>query len=131
VAELLYKQLSFDVIGAAMEVHRVMGPGFLEEVYQKALERELALRQIPFVAQQHIEVEYKGMSIADYYLDIVVDGKIVLELKAVSQLLPVHQSQLISYLKASGLKLGLLINFGEESLRHKRIALTGNVRNYA
>ncbi len=71
------------------------------------------------------------MSIADYYLDIVVDGKIVLELKAVSQLLPVHQSQLISYLKASGLKLGLLINFGEESLRHKRIALTGNVRNYA
>jgi GxxExxY protein len=131
VAELLYKQLSFDVIGAAMEVHRVMGPGFLEEVYQKALERELAIRHVPFVAQQHFEVEYKGTVIAEYYLDIVVDQKIVLELKAVSQLLPVHQSQLISYLKASGLKLGLLLNFGEESLRHKRIALTEKDKNFA
>lgn len=131
MAELLYKQLSFEVIGAAMEVHRVMGPGFLEEVYQKALERELAIRHIPFVAQQHIEVAYKGIVIADYYLDVVVDGKIVLELKAVSQLLPVHQSQLMSYLKASGHKLGMLINFGEESLRHKRIVLTKKVQSYA
>ncbi len=122
--ELLYKELAYEVIGAAMEVHRNLGPGFPEAVYQAALEIELRHREIPFIAQQHIQVNYKGTMIADYYLDLVVDNKIDVELKAVAQLAPVHQSQVISYLKASGLKLGLLINFGETSLKHKRIILS-------
>jgi len=123
VSDLIYKELAYSVIGAAMEVHRVLGPGFLEEVYQAALERELALRAVPFERQYHVQVCYKDAAIADYYLDLVVDGKIAVELKAVSQLAPVHDSQVLSYLKASGLRLGLLINFGEQSLRYKRIVL--------
>lgn len=106
-----------------MEVHRLLGPGFLEEIYQKAFEKELRLRGIPFASQQHIEVFYKGDVIADYYLDLVIDGKIDIELKAVSKLAPVHQAQVLSYLKASRLRLGLLINFGETSLQYKRIVL--------
>ncbi len=120
----LYKELSFGVIGAAMEVHKVIGPGFPEQVYQKALEHELSLRSIPFEPQQRIEVRYKGAFIAEYFLDLVVDCKIDVELKALSQLAPVHQAQVIPYLKASDLPLGLLFNFGETSLVYKRIIAT-------
>lgn len=123
MAEFLYKELSFEIIGAAMEVHNTLRPGFLEEVYQKGLEHELTLRGIPFVGQQHIQVSYKGVMLADYYLDFVVDGKIVVELKAVSELAPVHKAPLISYLRASHLRVGLLFNFGETSLRRERIVL--------
>jgi GxxExxY protein len=124
MSDFLYKELSYQVIGAAMEVHSTLGPGFLEEIYQKALERELSLCGIPFVSQQHIQVEYKGAMIADYYLDLVVDEKIDVELKAVSSLAPVHEAQVLAYLKASNLKVGLLFNFGEASLRHKRMAFS-------
>lgn len=120
---LLHKDLAFDVIGAAMEVHRVLGPGFPEQVYQAALERELSLQRIPYVAQQHIQVCYKDVIVANYYLDLVVDNKIDVELKAVSQLAPVHQSQVLSYLRASKLRLGLLLNFGESRLVFKRIVV--------
>ncbi len=126
MAELIHKELAFEVVGAAMEVHRVLGPGFLEQVYQAALEHELNLRAIPFVSQQPIRVPYKGALIADYYLDLVVDGKIGVELKAIGQLSAVHEAQVLSYLKASGLQLGLLFNFGEESLRFKRIVLSAD-----
>ena len=121
--DLLYKDLAYAVVGAAMEVHSILGPGFTETVYQTALERELTLRRIPFVAQKRIQVCYKDVLVADYYLDLVVDDKIDVELKAVDQLAPVHVSQVLSYLKASGWKLGLLINFGEARLRFQRIAL--------
>jgi len=124
MAELLYKELAFQVIGAAMEVHKLIGPGFPEEVYQKSLEREFTLRKIAFVSQQRITVIYKDVMVAEYFLDIVVDGKVDLELKAVSQLAPVHESQVLSYLKASGLHLGILMNFGETSLKTKRIAFS-------
>lgn len=123
MADLVYKELAYAVTGAAMEVHSLLGPGFPEAVYQAALERELSLRRIPFVAQKHIQVCYKDAVIADYYLDLVVDNSIDVELKAVDQLAPVHQSQVLSYLKASGLKLGLLMNFGEARLRFQRIVL--------
>lgn len=123
MGELIYAELAYAVTGAAMEVHKVLGPGFPEAVYQAALERELALQRIPYVAQKHITVCYKDVIVADYYLDLVVDDKIDIELKAVDALMPVHQSQVLSYLKASGLKLGLLLNFGEPRLRFKRIVL--------
>ncbi|HPV07155.1 MAG TPA: GxxExxY protein [Aggregatilineales bacterium] len=119
----LHKELTYAVIGAAMEVHRVLGPGFPEQVYQEALECELTLRHIPFESQRLVRVVYKGRSVADYYLDLVVDGKVVVELKAVGELASVHQSQVISYLKASGLRVGLLLNFGEQRLRYKRVIL--------
>lgn len=121
--QFLYKELTFAIIGAAMEVHSVLGPGFPEDVYQSALECELTLRGIPFEAQKPIKVTYKRHLVADYFLDLVVDDRVDVELKAVSTLAPVHQSQVLSYLKASRLRVGLLLNFGEERLRHQRIAL--------
>jgi GxxExxY protein len=124
MGELLYADLAYKVVGAAMEVHSELGPGFPEEVYQKSLEHELRLRGIPFEQQKRVIVRYKDIVVAEYFLDLVVDGKIDIELKAVDRLHPVHQSQVLTYLKASGLELGLLINFGEQSLIHKRIALS-------
>jgi GxxExxY protein len=121
--ELLHHQLSFEVIGAAMEVHRVLGPGFLESVYQKGMEVELRTRQISFEAQRRIPLEYKGQLLGEHVLDLVVDDKIVVELKAVREITDQHQAQTISYLKASGLQIGLLINFARASLEQKRILL--------
>lgn len=86
MTEILFKELSYDVVGAAMEVHRILGPGFLEAVYQAALEHELALRNIPFEAQKRLAVTYKGRLVGEYVADIVVDGQIILELKAISAL---------------------------------------------
>ena len=119
--EYLHQELSHSIIGAAIEVHRMLGPGFSEAVYQAALEHELKLRGIPFESKKLVTVEYKGAAVATYYLDLVADGKIVIELKALSELVPVHESQVIAYLKASGLKLGLLFNFGKQRLQTKRI----------
>ncbi|MEA3459516.1 MAG: GxxExxY protein [Chloroflexota bacterium] len=124
MTNLLYKKLSYKIIGAAMEVHKVLGPGFLEQIYQTALERELNLRRIPFEAQKHIKVTYKGAVMGMHILDLLVDGKIIVELKAVSQLLPIHEAQLISYLKATGCQLGLLFNFSKRRLEYKRLIMT-------
>ncbi len=119
--ELLYKELSYEVVGAAMEVHRTLGPGFLEDVYQRALEHELTLRGIPFEAHTHLHVMYKGALVGEYETDLVVDGKIILELKAVSTLIKAHEAQTLNYLAATGLRLAILINFGSRSLQHKRL----------
>ncbi len=123
MAEFLYKELSYKIIGAAMEVHRVLGPGFLEDIYQAAMERELALQHIEFVPQQRILVDYKGADIAEFFLDLVVEGKIVVELKSLSALAKIHESQLLSYLHASKLRVGLLLNFDEVSLKHRRLVI--------
>lgn len=118
---LLFKELSFAVVGAAMEVHRILGPGFLEAVYQAALEHELTLRGIPFERQKRLAVVYKGQIVGEYIADLVIDGKIILELKAVSQLTPAHEAQAHHYLAATGLHLAILLNFGAPSLERKRI----------
>lgn len=125
----IHADLSFAVIGAAMEVHKELGIGYPEKVYHAAFERELSLRGIPFISQQSIPVMYKGAVIAEYFLDLVVDNKIVVELKALSSLVPEHRSQVITYLKASKLPLGLLFNFGEQSLTYKRIILNQSKKN--
>ena len=101
----------------------MLGPGFLESVYQKGMEVELRMRQIPFEAQKRIPLEYKDQGLGEHVLDLVVDETIVVELKAVRELTDQHQAQLISYLKASGLQLGLLLNFARASLEQKRILL--------
>ena len=105
------------VIGAAIEVHRILGPGYLESVYEEALALEFSLRQIPFARQKSVSVVYKGHSVGENRLDFLVGGCLIVELKAVEALAPIHQAQVISYLKATGLVLGLLINFNVPILK--------------
>src|SRR5512139_3281981 len=121
MTELLYKELTFKVIGAAMEAHRILGPGFLEAVYKGALERELNLRAIPFERKMKLPVIYKDVVIGDYEADLVIDKKFIVELKAVSKLNSSHDAQAMHYLAATGLRLALLLNFGASSLEHRRI----------
>jgi len=102
--KILYLQLSYRVMEIVFEVHNTLGPGFLESLYEEALSYELTLRGIPFERQKDIPVTYKGQVIGTHRLDLVVDGKIILELKAVSELNDVFRQQLLSYLKASGLR---------------------------
>jgi GxxExxY protein len=110
-------ELAKRVIGAAIEVHRHLGPGYLESVYEDALAIELELRSIPFQRQQAILVCYKGHDVGQGRLDLLVDDRLIVELKATDALLPVHKVQVISYLKATGLNLGLLINFNTPILK--------------
>ena len=108
---IVHKELSHAVVGAAIEVHRRLGPGMIERTYQRALECELRFRAIPFVAQAPIALRYRGCDVGEFFADFIVDGKIIVEIKAVEHYLPVHRSQVFSYLGATGLRLGLLINF--------------------
>lgn len=114
------------VIGAALEVHRSLGPGFLENIYEQALAVELALRGIPFERQKAIGVSYKGHLIGEGRVDFMFDNSLIVELKSVEKLLPVHHAQVLSYLKAVECHVGLLINFHERLLRDgiKRVILT-------
>lgn len=111
------------VVDAAVEVHRVLGPGYLEAVYEDALAAELTLRGIPFERQKPIDVDYKGRKVGEGRLDFLVSGKLVVELNAVESFTPVHTAQVISYLKATGLPLGLLLNFNTSLMKNgiKRI----------
>ena len=114
------------LVDAAMEVHRVMGPGFLESVYEEALGVELSLRGIPFRRQVPISLDYKGIPVGHARLDLLVADRLVIELKAVDTLAAVHWAQLLSYLKATKLTLGLLINFNVPVIRQgiKRVIRT-------
>jgi GxxExxY protein len=103
--------LARSVIGAAIEVHRELGPGFLEGVYEEALAVEMTLRRIPFVRQPPVEVLYKSVLVGHGRLDFMVGRRLVVEVKAVSSLLSVHEAQVIAYLRAVGVPLGLLLNF--------------------
>ena len=110
-------RLAKEIIGAALEVHKVLGPGFLESVYEDALCVELKMRGLPFIRQPAVMVEYKGHDVGEGRLDLVVGGKVIVELKAVEALAPIHTAQLLSYLKMTNRQLGLLINFNAEMLR--------------
>jgi len=115
-----------DIIAAALEVHRNLGPGLLESAYEECLCFELELRGIRHVRQSPLPVVYKGKKLdCGYRLDVVVNNEILLELKSVEKLLPIHEAQLLTYLKLSGLKTGLLINFNELLLKDgiRRIVL--------
>lgn len=119
-------EVSQAVIGAAIEVHRALGPGLLESAYEQCLSHELSLRKIPFERQKPLHVDYKGVRLeCGYRLDFLVAGTVVVEVKAIEALLPIHQAQLLSYLKLGGWKLGLLINFHAPLLREgiKRVVL--------
>ncbi len=111
--EIIFKDECYAVQGAVFEVYREMGSGFLEAVYQECLERELQIRKIPFVAQPELRLFYKGSILQQSYQpDLVCFDSVIVELKAVKEIAPAHQSQILNYLKASEMKLGLLVNFG-------------------
>jgi GxxExxY protein len=113
------------VIGAAIEVHRVLGPGFLESVYESALCLELSTRGVNYERQAVVAVEYKGHFVGEGRLDILVENQLVVELKTIEAFAPIHTAQVLSYLKATGCKLGLLINFNVPVLKQglKRVVL--------
>lgn len=119
---LILGEETYAINGAAMEVHNALGSGFLEAVYQEALELELAARGIPFQAQQDLRICYKDQRLKHTYVaDFVVYGEIIVEIKAKEQLTRHDEAQLINYLKATGLPLGLLLNFGAPKLQWKRM----------
>jgi len=106
------------IIGAAIEVHRALGPGLLESAYEECLCRELSLRQMPFERQRPLPMEYKGLRLdCGYRLDLLVADTVVAEIKAVESLLPIHEAQLLTYMRLAGWKVGLLINFNVPVLK--------------
>ena len=114
--ELVHKELAREIVGAAIEVHRHLGPGQLERVYQAALELELELRGMAFRRQVPVPLMYKGKAVGEFFVDLVVDGKVIVELKAVERDNPLFTAQVISYLRATKLRLGLLMNFNSPVL---------------
>ncbi len=120
MTELLYEELTFKVREALYQVHRLLGPGFREETYKRAAVRELVHRNLKVETEKPIDIFYLGEKVDTYRMDMVVEEKVIVELKSVEQLIPVHEAQLLSYLKASGLRVGLLVNMGAERLQMKR-----------
>ena len=112
-------ELCYKIIGAAMAVHRHFGPGYLEEVYKNALMVELDTLGIQAEKEIPIAVNYKGVRVGDYRVDIIIENRLILELKAVVAIHPSHEAQLVNYLNATGIDDGLLLNFGAVSLQHK------------
>jgi GxxExxY protein len=121
--DLIYKDLSNKIIGAAIEVHKSLGPGFLEAIYESAFKIELSYSGIPFECQKPIEIMHRGQLVGRHRLDFVVQNLIVVEVKAVDAINNVHFAQIKSYLKATGLKLGLLLNFKKPTLVVNRFVL--------
>jgi len=116
-----HRELTEKIIGAAFEVHRALGPGFLEKVYETALVKELNNRGLAARAQAEIAVVYKGQPVGVYYADLVVNEAVICEIKAAGSIAPEHEAQLLHYLKATGTKVGLLLNFGSRRLEVKRM----------
>src|SRR3990170_2856512 len=111
-------ELSNKIVGAAIEVHRSLGPGLLESTYEECLCHEFSLNNIPFERQAQMPVIYKGIRLdCGYRADIIVDKKVILELKSVTEVQPIHKAQLLTYLKLSGLKLGMLLNFNVQLMK--------------
>lgn len=121
---LIYKDEAYDIISCCFEVNKTLGKGFLEAVYKDALIHEFNLKKIPFKREQKFEISYKDIILPHYYCaDFILYNKIVLEIKAQQYVIDQHYKQVINYLAVSKLKLGLLVNFGEPSLKFKRIVL--------
>jgi GxxExxY protein len=118
-------KVTYEVIGSCFDVYNELGKGFLEIVYKDALQIEFNQRNIPFEREKKYEIEYKGLILPHYYFsDFVIDNTIILEIKAQEGVIETHTKQIINYLAVSKCKIGLLVNFGENSLKYKRIILT-------
>jgi GxxExxY protein len=119
--DIVEKELSFQIMKAAFEVHNELGPGFLESIYEEAMTLQLRADGHTVETQVKVPVFYKQQKIGEHILDQVVDGKIILELKAVAQIAPIHEQQALSYLKATGLPLAIVINFGTPRVTYSRV----------
>ena len=121
--DILYPDISYKIIGAAMEVHRSLRNGFLEKVYENAL--MVMFKEIPLIAAQQtpIKVVFRNVIIGNYIADILIENKIILELKIVDKITNIHRAQVLNYLKATGLKLAIIINFKNQSLEYERLVL--------
>lgn len=121
MAALLYKKLVYDIVGCAMVVHSELGPGFLESVYEEALTILFQEKHLQYEQQKNLKIKFRGEYLKKQFAaDLIIDDKVIVEIKAVAQLKKIDEAQLINYLKATGLKVGLLVNFGEEHLSWKR-----------
>jgi len=115
--------ITYEINGAVFEVNSVLGPGFLEKVYENALMVELGKRGLKAESQTPITVTYKGTEVGEYFADIVLEGKVIVELKTVERLEKIHEAQILNYLKATGMKVGLLVNFKSEKAEIKRLVM--------
>lgn len=123
VVELLHRELTKKIIQAFYEVHNTLGPGYLESIYQNALRIELEELSLKCEIERVVEIFYRNKKVGEHRLDLVVEDKVIVELKAVAEFHPAHQAQVISYLKATGLKVALLVNFGKDKVEYKRLVL--------
>ena len=119
--KILYRELSYKIVGCGLAVHKALGPGFPEAVYERALELELSKAGLIAECQKSFRVIYAGKPVGNFRADFVIEAKVILELKAVTEMPKVFERQLHSYLQVSGLRLGILMNFGREKLESKRI----------
>ena len=123
--ELIHRDLSYAINGAAIEVHKHIGPGQLESVYERALCEELGMRGLQFDRQVPVQATYKGKLVGAFYADVIVENQVVIELKVVAKIMPAHRQQVLTYLRATGLRLGLIMNFNAPVLWReiKRVVL--------
>jgi len=119
-----HKEITGEILSAAFEVHNVLGAGFVEKVYENGLFKELRLRGLKVEQQKEVAVEYKGEEVGTYFADLLVEEKVIIEVKAVDSVSTVHEAQVINYLKASGFQVGLLLNFASPKLEYKRLVLS-------
>ncbi|MDB4894299.1 MAG: hypothetical protein JWN15_561 [Firmicutes bacterium] len=118
---LIHEEITKEILGAGFAVHGALGPGFLESIYEEALAHELQLRGLSFERQIHIPIHYKTVLVGEHVLDLMVEDKVVVELKAISELVDVHRAIAVSYLAASRRCVALLLNFGQPSMQFKRV----------
>lgn len=121
---IIEKELSYSIMQAAYEVHNTLGPGFPEHIYEEAMSRELARRGVALERQKKVVVYFKGEPLGEFVLDHIANGRVILEYKAVSELARIHKQQALSYLKATGLELAIVINFGTERVQASRVVNT-------
>jgi len=127
---MLYEEITGKILAAAFEVANELGSGFVESVYEKALRIALLEKGLKVKEQHPITVLFRGQSVGDFYTDLFVEEKVIVELKAVKALAPEHQAQVINYLKATGIEVGLLINFGTPKIEYKRLVRHNQEQDY-
>jgi len=120
---LIHQELTSKIIASAFEVYNQLGTGFLEKVYENALEVELGLRDLTVETQKEVIVSYKGIEVGLYKIDLLINGKVIVETKCCENIVHAHRAQLINYLKATGVKVGLIINFGKSKLEFERLVV--------
>ncbi|MEW6607040.1 MAG: GxxExxY protein [bacterium] len=118
-----YKEITYQILNAAFEVHNILGCGFLEKVYENSVVCELRLKRMKLEAQKRIEIFYKGKEVGIYVADLIVEDKVIVEVKAVDEISKIHKAQLLNYLKATGYEVGLILNFAKTKLEYERLVV--------